>query len=91
MQNNNRTVKKILQKPKQSKKYVFLAKCIENVVLREKYCQQNRGKWARETKLDTFRQKEMVCFKNRLRWSKKKKNKNSDNHMQIMTATLVRH
>ena len=91
MQNNNRTVKKILQKPKQSKKYVFLAKCIENVVLREKYCQQNRGKWARETKLDTFKQNEMVCFKNRLRWSKKKKNKNSDNHMQIMTATLVRH
>ena len=27
-----------------SKKYVFLAKCIENALLREKYCQQNRGK-----------------------------------------------
>ena len=24
--------------------YVFLAKCIENATLREKYCQQNRGK-----------------------------------------------
>ena len=32
----------IFQKP--SKKYVFLAKCIENAVLRVKCCQQNRGK-----------------------------------------------
>ena len=32
------------QKPEDGKKYVFLAKCIENAVLREKYCQQNRGK-----------------------------------------------
>ena len=37
-------LKKIFQKPEHSKKYVFLAKCIENAVLREKYCQQNRGK-----------------------------------------------
>ena len=37
-------VKKIFQKPEHSKKYVFLAKCIENALLREKYCQQNRGK-----------------------------------------------
>ena len=43
-QNNNRKVKKIFQKPDHSKKYVFLAKCIENSVLREKYSQQNRGK-----------------------------------------------
>ena len=43
-QNNNRKVKKIFQKPEHSKKYVFLAKCIENALLREKYCQQNRGK-----------------------------------------------
>ena len=42
--------KKAFQKPEHGKKYVFLAKCIENAVLREKYCQQNRGKWARETK-----------------------------------------
>ena len=42
--------KKIFQKHEHSKKYVFLAKCIENTVLREKCCQQNRGKWARETK-----------------------------------------
>ena len=35
---------KIFQKPERSKKYVFLAICIENAVLREKYCQQNRGK-----------------------------------------------
>ena len=42
-QNNNRKVKKN-QKPEHSKKYVFLAKCIENALLREKYCQQNRGK-----------------------------------------------
>ena len=48
MQNNNGTV---FQKPEHSKKYVFLAKCI--VVLREKYCQQNRVKWARETKQAT--------------------------------------
>ena len=37
-------LQKIFQKPEQSKKYDFLAKCIENAVLREKYCQQNRGK-----------------------------------------------
>ena len=37
-------VKKIFQKPEHSKKYVFLAKCIEKTVLREKNCQQNRGK-----------------------------------------------
>ena len=43
-------VKKIFQKPEHSKKYVFLAKYIENALLREKYCQQNRGKGARETK-----------------------------------------
>ena len=43
------------QKLKHSKKKnVFLAKCIENAVLREKYCQQNRGKWARETKQATY-------------------------------------
>ena len=33
-----------VQKPEHSKKYVFRAKRIENVVLKEKYCQQNRGK-----------------------------------------------
>ena len=43
-------LKKIFQKPEHSKKYVFLAKCIENELRREKYCQQNGGKWARETK-----------------------------------------
>ena len=43
-QNNNRKVKKIFQKPEHSKKYVFLAKCIENALRREKYCQQNGGK-----------------------------------------------
>ena len=43
-------LKKIFQKLEHSKKYVFLAKCIENALLREKYCQHNRGKWARETK-----------------------------------------
>ena len=44
-------LKKIFQKPEHSKKYIFLAKCIENAVLRENwYCQQNWGKWARETK-----------------------------------------
>ena len=37
-------LKKIFQKPEHSKKYVFLAKCIEHAVLREKCCQQNRGK-----------------------------------------------
>ena len=42
--------KEIFLKLEHSKKYIFLAKCIENVVVREKYCQQNRGKWARETK-----------------------------------------
>ena len=42
--------KKTFQKPEHSKKYVVLAKCIENAVLREKYCQQKRGKWAIETK-----------------------------------------
>ena len=35
---------KIFQKPEHSKKYVFLAKCIKNAVLREKYCEQNRRK-----------------------------------------------
>ena len=29
-----------MQKPELHKKYVFLAKCIENAVLREKYGQQ---------------------------------------------------
>ena len=43
-------LKKIFQKPEHSKKYVFLAKCIETAVLREKYCQQNWRKWARESK-----------------------------------------
>ena len=38
------TTKKKIQKPEHGKKYVFLAKCIEIVVLREKYCQQKRGK-----------------------------------------------
>ena len=28
-------LKKIFQKPEHSKKYIFLAKCIENAVLRE--------------------------------------------------------
>ena len=37
-------LKKIFQKPDHGKKYVFLAKCIENAVLRKKYCKQNRGK-----------------------------------------------
>ena len=41
MQNNNGTV---FQKPEHSKKYVFLTKCIKNVVVREKYYQQNRVK-----------------------------------------------
>ena len=35
---------KNIPKPEHNKKYVFLAQCIEDVVLREKYCQQNRGK-----------------------------------------------
>ena len=43
-------LKKTIQKPEHGKKYVFRAKCIENAVLREKCSQQNRGKWARETK-----------------------------------------
>ena len=37
-------LKKIFPKPEHSKKYVFLAKCVENALLKEKYCQQNRGK-----------------------------------------------
>ena len=47
-------IKKIFQKPEQGKKYVFLAKCIENALLIEKYCQQKRGKWARGTKKQAF-------------------------------------
>ena len=43
-QNNNRKVNEISQKSELGKKYVFLAKCIENSVLTEKYSQQNRGK-----------------------------------------------
>ena len=40
-----------MQKPELYKKYVFLAKCIENAVLREiTYGQQKWGKWAGETK-----------------------------------------
>ena len=35
---------KNIPEPEHSKKYVFLAQCIEDVVLRGKYCQQNRGK-----------------------------------------------
>ena len=35
---------KNIPKPEHNKKYVFLAQCVEDVVLREKYCQQNRGK-----------------------------------------------
>ena len=46
-------LKKHSKKPEHGKKYVFLAQCFENAVLREKYCQQNRGKWARETKKQT--------------------------------------
>ena len=37
-------VKRTFQKPEHGKKYVFLAKCIENAVWREKYCQQKQGK-----------------------------------------------
>ena len=37
-------LKKIFQTPEHSKKCAFLAKCVENALLREKYCQQNRGK-----------------------------------------------
>ena len=44
---------KNIPEPEHSKKYVFLAQCIEDVVLRGKYCQQNRGKWARETRRAT--------------------------------------
>ena len=44
---------KNIPKPKHSKKHIFRAKCIENAVLREKYCQQNWGKWAREIKQAT--------------------------------------
>ena len=47
--------KKYIPKPEHGKKYVLLAKCIENVVLRQKYCQQKREKWARETKQATFK------------------------------------
>ena len=36
--------KKQSKKPEHGKKYVFLAKCIEISVLREKYCPQKRGK-----------------------------------------------
>ena len=43
-------LKNMFQKLKHSKNYFFLAKWIENSVVREKYSQQNRGKWARETK-----------------------------------------
>ena len=82
-QNNNRKVTKIFQKPEHSKKYVFLAKCIENTVLREQYCQQNRGKWARETKKQaTYTDYAKV---------KKIKNKNGCNNPQTMTATPFRH
>ena len=82
-QNNNRKVTKIFQKPEHSKKYVFLAKCIENTVLREKYCQQNRGKWARETKKQaTYTDYAKV---------KKIKNKNGCSNPQTMTATPFRH
>ena len=45
--NNNRKVKKkkkTFQKPEHGKTYVFLVKSIENAGLREKYCQQKRGK-----------------------------------------------
>ena len=82
-QNNNRKVTKIFQKPEHSKKYVFLVTCIENTVLREKYCQQNRGKWARETKKQaTYTDYAKV---------KKIKNKNGCNNPQTMTATPFRH
>ena len=37
-------LKKKFEKPEHSKKYVFLAKCIENALLTENYCHQNRGK-----------------------------------------------
>ena len=37
-------VRKTTIEKEHSKKYVFQAKCIEYALLREKYCQQNRGK-----------------------------------------------
>ena len=49
-QNNNRKVKNIFQKLEYSQKYVFLAKCIENAVLREKY---RRGKIEENDSLGT--------------------------------------
>ena len=60
MQNNKRRVKTYSKYPNEVKKNVFLAKSIENVVLREKYCQQNGGQRARETcylKQNTLKQK----------------------------------
>ena len=59
-----------------------MAKCIKNVVLREKYCQQNREKCA---------EKLILLLKTDYSEKKKKKNKNGDSHMQVITATLVRH
>ena len=52
-----RTIEKLKSNPKtweHSEKYLFPIKCFENAVLREKYFQQNQGKWARETKQVTF-------------------------------------
>ena len=74
----------MVQKPERSKKYVFLAKCIENAVPREKYCQPNRGKWARETK-------KQATYDRLYAKVKKIKNKNGGNHTQTMTATLFRY
>ena len=37
-------LKKIFQKPEHSKKNVFLAKCIENSVLREKYNKSTKSR-----------------------------------------------
>ena len=48
------TIEKLKKHSKSPNMYVFLAKCIENAVLREKYCQQKWGKWARETKQATY-------------------------------------
>ena len=60
----------------------ILATCIENAVLRVKYYRQNRGQRARETKLATNVLKTDYT-------EVKKKNKNRDNHMPVMTATII--
>ena len=83
MQNNNRTGKKYSKNPNKVKVRLSGAKCIENMVLKQNTVNKMEENEPEQLNLQHKTHDTEV--------KKKKKNKNGDNHIQVMTATLVRH